>query len=151
LSQFFPGDLSDDARVFVLDDVESPDVIATMDEDQRHRARIRLMRTYEGAVAVIGEMLLASPEPVGQRRGRRQEAERSVNVTYHDRMFLYNELYRRAKLVYPEASRQSIAIARRQNSSQRRLRSRAVTPPSEMPNCVIIPLNIYVNSFVFIV
>jgi hypothetical protein len=126
-----------------------------MDEDQRHRARIRLMRTYEGAVDVIGEVLLASPEPVGQRRelgsGRRQEAERSVNVTYHDRMFLYNELYRRAKLVYPEASRQSIAIARRQNSSQRRLRSRAVTPPSEMPNCVIIPLNIYVNSFVFIV
>jgi hypothetical protein len=156
LPQFFP----DDTSIFALDDVESPGVIASMNEEERHRARIRLMRTFPGAAVVIGEMFLASPEAVGpgnnllarRERAERHAAERSFEVTYQDRLFLYNELYRRTKFVYPEVDRRSVAHARRrlQNRSLRSLRSRAtVTPPSEMPNFVIIPL--YIHPFLLFI
>ena len=120
-----------------------------MTEGERHAARIRLMRTFPGADDVLGDIFLSSPEAVGpagllarRERAERQAGEtRSFQITYQDRLFLYNELYRRSMLVYPEADRRAVAHARRRlhNRSLRTLRSNPVTPHSEMPHFVIIP------------
>ena len=136
--------------MFTLDDVEDDLVIAGMNEEERHRARIRLIRTFIGAEQFLGDHFLAVPEPVNSSafspEGRREralaEAERSENITYHDRLFLYQDLYERAKVVYPVAIPRLVANARRRLRTIERRRGQGhetiASPRGELPNFVDI-------------
>lgn len=131
-----------------------------MDENQRHLARLELIRTFPGSEDILGD-LLGIPEALGaannldRPRIRQLEDEdipRSTGVTYHDRLVLYNQLYETARGLYPNAIPRQVAAARRRQHSQSGLQqdlARTTNPPSEMPNLIIIALILYIHSIPF--